>query len=47
MVAGVGHINAALHPVVIFPDAKCAPLVLGSDISARSGLTDIFKFSCR
>ena len=47
MVVWVGHIHATLHPFFIFPGVELAPLVLGSIITARSGLTDIFEFTCR
>ena len=47
MVVGVRHRHAILHPFVIFPAMKLAPLILGPGIRARSGLPDIIKFPCR
>ena len=47
MVVGVGHIHAVLHPFVIFPTVEFAPLILGSGIRARIGLSEIFEFPCR
>ena len=47
MVLGVGHINAALNPFVVFPSVELASLVLGSGIREHSGLPDIFDFPCR
>ena len=47
MVVRVGHTYSALHPFVIFTAVELAPLVIGSDIGARSGFPNIFEFPCR
>ena len=39
VVVGVEHIHAVLHSFAIFPAMKLAPLVIGSGIRARSGIT--------
>ena len=47
MVVRVEHINAVLHPFVIYPATKFAPLVLDSSIRVYSDIPEIFEFPCR
>ena len=47
VVVGMRHIHAVVYPFFVFPSVKLASLVLGPGVRARSGLTNILKFSCR